>query len=290
MVIDSIPKFVGMAYAIVATIMIVMMFRRGKFSMRIGYVFLVVSTLVGLLVFAPMLPLQFQTVLLGNTGQLGVPIAFAIIVLIAFVVLSFAFGRAFCGHVCPIGAVQELAYLLPLKKLRISSKAVTIAFRLAVFLAFVILATISSVGLLKYLGVGDFFHLDFGAAYLYVFLTLFIISAFAYRPFCRFLCPYGALLSIAAIKSRFRLQRNENCIDCGKCEEVCPTNEAGITDLKQECYMCNRCRDACPTNAIVYVRKLTAVQQEESSAGLQPVSGGNRAGGNRSAGATVDST
>ena len=279
MVIDSIPKFVGMAYAIVATIMIVMMFRRGKFSMRIGYGFLVVSTLFGLLVFAPMLPLQFQTVLLGNTKQLGVPIAFAIMVLVVFVVLAFAFGRAFCGHVCPIGAVQELAYLLPLKKLRISRKAVPIAFRFAVFVAFLILAVAASIGMLKYLGVKDFFHLDFGAAFFYVFLTLLIISAFAYRPFCRFLCPYGVLLSIAAIKSRFRLQRNENCIDCGKCEEVCPTNEAGRTDLKQECYMCNRCKEACPSNAIVYVRKLTAVQQEEPSPGLQPVSGGNRDGG-----------
>ena len=35
---------------------------------------------------------------------------------------------------------------------------------------------------------------------------------------------------------------------------ICPTNEAGINDLKQECYLCNRCKDVCSVDAIEYVR------------------------------------
>jgi polyferredoxin len=100
--------------------------------------------------------------------------------------------------------------------------------------------------MLRYLGIEDFFTLHTGSMFFWVFLIIVIISIFVYRPFCRLACPYGALLSLAAIKGKFKLRRNENCINCKKCSEVCPTNEAGWTNLKQECYMCNRCQKACP--------------------------------------------
>jgi ferredoxin-type protein NapH len=255
MVIDSIPKVAGMAYAIVASILIVVLLRRGKFSRRVGYLFLVFSVIFGFLVFAPMLPYQFQTLLLGNVKGLGAPIALAVVVLVAFVVLAFAFGRTFCGYVCPIGAVQELPYLLPLKKLEIRGKTISTASRLLVLVTFVVLALVLSVGILRYLGVRDFFYLEFGSGLFYIFLALVVASAFLYRPFCRFLCPYGALLSLAAGKSRFRLRRTDACTDCGTCETVCPTNEAGRGDSKQECYLCNRCKEVCPENAIQYGRR-----------------------------------
>ena len=263
MPVDSIPKVVGMAYAVVATLTIVYLLRRGVFSRKAGYLFLVASTLVGFLVTAPMLPNQLQTLLLGNTRQLDAPVAIAVLVLVLFVVLAFAFGRVFCGYACPIGALQELAYHLPVKKLRVRSKAVPIVFRLLFFLAFVVLAVTWSIGILKYLGIADFFHLNLDSAFSYSFLALVIMSTFLYRPFCAFLCPYGALQALASIKARFKLRRTELCIDCGKCEQVCPTNEAGNTHLKQECYMCNRCREVCPVDAIQYARKQVAGQQED---------------------------
>jgi len=260
MVIESVPKIVGMAYAIIATIIIFMLLRRGKFSKRIGYIFLAVSSLFGFLIFAPMLPYQLQAVILGNVKQLGAPIALTIAVMILFIVLAFMFGRTFCGYVCPIGTLQELVYNIPTKKLRINNKVIPVVFHYIFFIAFVTVALTLSVGLLKYLGVRDFFYLNTPSAFFYVFLGLLIISAFVYRPFCLFLCPYGVLLSLAAIKSRFKLSRNENCTDCGECEEVCPTFEAGRTDLKQECYICARCQYVCPNNAIEYTRKQESKQ------------------------------
>lgn len=269
MVIESIPKVVGMAYAIIATMMVVVMMKRGKFSKRKGYVLLVISTLFGFLVFAPMLPYQFQSVILGKTQQLAVPIALAVVVLCAFVVLAFAFGRAFCGYVCPIGTIHELVYHLPVKKLRIGVKAIPVVFRLAFFTAFIALAAGASVGLLKYIGVKDLFYLNASSAWFFVFLALVIASVFVYRPFCRFLCPYGVLLSLASIGSRFGLVRTDACVDCGKCEKTCPTKEAGRTDLKQECYLCNRCKDICPKNAIVYGRRRDVVGQQAKEAVFQ---------------------
>lgn len=266
MVIESIPTVVGMAYAIVTTMIIVVMMRRGRFSEGKGHVFLVLSTLIGFLVFAPMLPYQFQSVILGKTQQLGAPIALAVVVLCAFVVLAFVFGRVFCGYVCPIGTVQELAYHLPVRKLRISVKAVPVAFRLAFFVAFIAMAVGASMGLLKYIGVRDFFYLGASSAWFFVFLGLVIASVSIYRPFCRFLCPYGVPLSLASIGSRFGLVQTDTCVDCGKCEKACPTSEAGRTDLKQECYLCNRCKEICPKNAIVYGRKRRSVRQSEEAA------------------------
>ena len=270
MVIDSIPKVVGMAYAIIATFVIVILLRKGKFSRRKGYIFLVASTLFGFLVFAPMLPLQLQTVIMGNAKQLGAPLPLAIVVLVVFIVLAFAFGRSFCGYVCPIGTVQELTYLLPLKKLKISNKAITIAFRLIFSIAFVILAVAFSIGLLKYLGVKDFFNLDSVSVFFWGFLAITVISIFLYRPFCRLACPYGVLLSLAVIKGRFKLKRNENCTNCKKCIEACPTNEVGWTDLKQECYMCYRCKEVCPVNGMEYTRRHISEQERKKAVGTTP--------------------
>ena len=270
MVIDSIPQVVGMAYAIIATLVIVILLRKGKFSRRKGYIFLVVSTLFGFLVFAPMLPLQLQTILMGNVKQIEAPLPLAIVVLVVFIVLAFAFGRSFCGHVCPIGTIQELIYLLPSKKLKISNKAITIAFRLIFSIAFVILAVAFSIGLLKYLGVKDFFHLDIASVFFWVFLAIMVISIFLYRPFCRLACPYGVLLSLAVIKGRFKLRRNENCINCKKCIEACPTNEVGWTDLKQECYMCYRCKEICPVDGMEYTRRYISEQERKKAVGTTP--------------------
>jgi polyferredoxin len=120
---------------------------------------------------------------MGNVKQIEAPLPLAIVVLVAFIVLAFAFGRSFCGHVCPIGTVQELIYLLPSKKLKISNKAITIVFRIIFSIAFVILAVAFSTGLLKYLGVKDFFHLDTASVFFWAFLAILSISIFLYRPF-----------------------------------------------------------------------------------------------------------
>ncbi|MDM8000641.1 MAG: 4Fe-4S binding protein [Dehalococcoidia bacterium] len=253
MVIESIPKAAGMAFAVVVSLLVIVLLVRGKFNRRMGLALLVAATLMGFLVFAPMLPNQFQVLLLGKTKQLGVPVPLAGAILFLFVAISFVVGRSFCGYACPIGAVQELVYKLPGKKLVLRNKKVTQVFRLASLAAFLVLTVVFSLGMLNYLGVHDFFYLDL-TWYFLVFLAILILGVFLYRPFCRLACPYGAILSLAAIKGIFKLRRNGNCNECGECELVCPTNEAGANDLKQECYLCHRCVEACKKGGISYGR------------------------------------
>jgi polyferredoxin len=257
MVIESIPKAVGMGFAVLVSLLVsllvIVLLLRGKFNRRIGYLLLAASTLMGFLVFAPMLPNQFQVLLLGKTKQLGVPIPLAGAVLFLFVGMTFALGRSFCGYACPIGAVQELVFLLPGKKLRIKNKTISLAFRLVSLVAFLVLALGFSIGMLRYLGFRDFFYLEI-TGFFFVFLALVVLGVFLYRPFCRFLCPYGTILSLAAIKGVFKLRRNDDCNECGECEVVCPTDEAGAANLKQECYLCHRCVEACKRKGISYGR------------------------------------
>ncbi|MEA3558408.1 MAG: 4Fe-4S binding protein [Candidatus Thermoplasmatota archaeon] len=252
---ENIPKVVGMVYAVVALAILVYLFLSNRFNRKIGYVFLVISSIVGFLVFAPMFPHQFQLLVLRDTDSLGAPIPMVLVGLLLFIAVTFVFGRLFCGYICPIGAVQELIYLLPVKKFKIKNKAIPIVFRGVFTAGLIISGLLFSIGILRYTGVSDFFNLNVSSIFFYIFPILLLISIFVYRPFCRFLCPYGVFLSLASSIGIFKLRRNDRCIECGKCETACPTNEAGRDDLKQECYMCNRCRDVCPVSAVEYRRK-----------------------------------
>ncbi|MHA1207543.1 MAG: 4Fe-4S binding protein, partial [Candidatus Hodarchaeales archaeon] len=87
------------------------------------------------------------------------------------------------------------------------------------------------------------------------FLSLLIIgilSIFLYRPWCRFLCPFGAGSGFLGQFSSVKYRRTDACTDCGLCERVCPTQEAAADSKKGECYYCNRCIEICPHDAITF--------------------------------------
>lgn len=255
MIFENAPKFIGLLYAVFVIILLAVLLRKNKFTNKIGLLFLFLSTFFGFLFFAPMMPVSFQFLLLQDTEALGAPIPMAALGLILVLVLTFLFGRFFCGYVCPIGALQELASRLPIKQKKTSNQKAVMLIHVFFFVLFIILGIVFSVNMLSFFGIADFFNLNFTSLFVAVFVLLLVLSIVVYRPFCRFVCPYGLLLSLAALKSVFQLTRNENCIDCGICEKHCPTDEATVKSFKQECYLCMRCKEVCPKEGISYEKK-----------------------------------
>jgi polyferredoxin len=247
-------QLIGVIFAAVSVCILAYLFKTGRFTRRIGYVFLIMATILGFLVFSPMFPVQLQILILGQQIA-GVPAILPLILMILFVIITLVLGRPFCGYLCPIGAVQELAFTIPGKKYINGHKKTTMILR-GLFLVTVLVAgLLLSAGLVNMLGPGSFFKATFLAVSFWIFAGLLAVSIFVYRPFCRVACPYGVFLSLASFKSVFKIRRNDKCIDCGKCEKVCPTGEAGRNDGKAECYMCNRCVEVCPVDGLEYSRK-----------------------------------
>ncbi|MDD4308073.1 MAG: 4Fe-4S binding protein [Thermoplasmata archaeon] len=245
---------IGVIIALASTGVLAYLFKTGKFTRKAGYAFLLIAVLCGFLVFSPMFPVQIESLILGEQIA-GVPIVVPLILLGAFILLALVLGRVFCGYLCPIGAVQELPYTVPTKKYFKGHKKATTIARLIFFAAILLMGLGVTFGLMGLLGTESFFRLAYLTITFWIFVAILAISAFIYRPFCRVACPYGVFMSLAAWKSIFKIRRNDNCIDCGKCEKVCPTGEAARNDGKSECYMCNRCVEICPVGGLDYKRK-----------------------------------
>jgi ferredoxin len=137
---------------------------------------------------------------------------------------TFLFGRVFCAGVCPFGALQELVNV---KNFRLS-KAVSAVLSIIpwIYLVFAILyaATQSQFIICRFdpfIGIfrlgGDIGMIVFGG-------LLLIASVFTGRPFCRFLCPYGALLSLFARFSIRQVSITSTCINCDLCRHACPVD------------------------------------------------------------------
>ncbi|MCG7845034.1 MAG: 4Fe-4S binding protein, partial [Methanomassiliicoccales archaeon] len=152
-------------------------------------------------------------------------------------------------RVCPPGAIQELAYLAPLKKIRLSS-TLTVKVRWVMFAIIVMTSVVLSLNLTKLLGLQDLFSLTFSLGFI-AFLAIIVASTVIYRPFCRLFCPFGALSSLFSGYSILGVKRNEECVECGRCEKVCPPQvlkeRAGA-----ECYLCGRCMETCQKGALRY--------------------------------------
>ena len=81
---------------------------------------------------------------------------------------------------------------------------------------------------------------------------LFIASVFVQNFWCRYLCPYGALMGLASLLSPTRIRRDpELCIDCAKCAKACPSHlpvDTLIQIRSAECLGCLECVAVCPAD------------------------------------------
>ena len=89
----------------------------------------------------------------------------------------------------------------------------------------------------------------------FTILVLFIVlSVLFYRPFCKWICPLGAIYSLFNRVSFLKIQvDHEKCIGCRKCIRACKMDvKVTETPNHPECIRCGECMKACPTDAICY--------------------------------------
>jgi polyferredoxin len=186
--------------------------------------------------------------------------------------ISLFFSRIFCGYVCPLGATQELISMVRFKpvldyNMEIKNNRFLPYVRWLFFGGFFILILILGFEITIFMNpMNGFLFLWYPTNLFFIIpVTLLIgtmiMSFFSYRPFCRYVCPFGAIASLVARISPLRIRRTEACIDCGLCEKICPTQVGFQNSKKGECYLCNRCIDFCSNYMFVDIRKLSQINQ-----------------------------
>jgi Fe-S-cluster-containing hydrogenase component 2 len=166
-----------------------------------------------------------QNVTLGlASDSYAIPL-FVLLLFLLPIVFALFFGRVFCAGVCPLGALQEVVNIKNYKL----SKAVTSVLSIFpwIYLGFAVLFAVTNSGFIicrfdPFVGI---FRLGGELPLLLFGILLLIFSIFIGRPFCRFICPYGAILSIfSRISFRQVKITKKECINCQLCHNACPVD------------------------------------------------------------------
>jgi ferredoxin len=138
-------------------------------------------------------------------------------------VFSLFFGRVFCAGVCPHGALQDLVLLKPLKVPSWLEQGLSIL-PFIILGAGVWLAASGAIFLFcHYDPIVPVFRLNGRSLMVIAGVAILLLATVIGRPYCRFLCPYGALLKMTAAVSRKRVRVTpDRCTQCRLCEQSCP--------------------------------------------------------------------
>ncbi|GFI31850.1 putative electron transport protein YccM [Lachnospiraceae bacterium] len=186
-------------------------------------------------------------------------------------------GRFVCGWLCPFGLIQDLLHKLPFwKKLEtFRGDRLLRKLKYIILLIFVILMPMVLVDVLGQ-GAPYFCKLicpagtleggiplvllnqsmqnALGLLYAWknlLLLVTILLSILIYRPFCKYICPLGAVYSVFNPISVFRYRVDqEACINCGVCAKVCKMQVNPAKNANHpECIRCGVCRNSCPVKA-----------------------------------------
>ncbi|MBS1876574.1 MAG: 4Fe-4S binding protein [Acidobacteria bacterium] len=211
------------------------------------------------------------------TGQIPAVHPATLFLITAFLSMSLVLRKAFCSWLCPVGTVSEWLwkagrsifgrnFALP-RWLDVGLRSLKyILMGLFVY----VVAAMSVDGIRAFLDSPYGLIADVKMLNLFRLMTtttaivlgvLAVASIFVQNFWCRYLCPYGALMGLAALASPLRIRRNaQACIDCGKCAKACPSRlpvDVLVQIRSAECLGCMECVNVCPAEGALDMKALS---------------------------------
>jgi polyferredoxin len=195
-------------------------------------------------------------------------------ILIAILIISLVLKKAFCGWLCPVGTLSEGLWRLG-KRLFKRNLTVprwldyplrSLKYLLMGFFVWSVagMSTDALEGFIysPYNKMADvkmyLFFAELSGFALGTIVVLMLLSVVVKNFWCRYLCPYGALLGMTSFLAQYKITRNaETCVDCELCTRVCPSNikvhTAGRV-VSDECMSCMECVAVCPVKNTLEVK------------------------------------
>ena len=194
------------------------------------------------------------------------------------ILIGALFGRLVCGLLCPFGFVQDLLYKIPTPKFKIPAKLDRVLryMKYLILLTFVILLPMFLVdafgngapyfcklicpagtlgGALPLLAKNEGLRSTIGFLFFWKLSILIVVAAlsiFTYRPFCKYICPLGALYSFFNKVGFYKMEFvSDKCVNCGLCERACKMDiSVRANPNSLECIRCGACTAACRHGAL----------------------------------------
>jgi ferredoxin len=152
----------------------------------------------------------------------AVPVGVVAFFVLPLVLALFA-GRSFCAGVCPHGALQDLVLLKPIKVPPWLEQALSVLPYIYLGAGVLFAATGSAFIICQYDPFVPIFRMSGRSLMVLSGVALLLLGVFVGRPYCRFLCPYGALLKLGSMVAKWRVRVTPNyCTQCRLCEASCP--------------------------------------------------------------------
>jgi polyferredoxin len=164
-------------------------------------------------------------------------------------------GKFFCGKICPVGYAQDLIFKIPffvkIKTFKFD-KYIRLLKYISILINFLLLPILAALGI--YQAVQNNRESEPPIIVMVIILVILMaITVIVRRPYCKYLCPIGAVSSLFNKFSFYKYKiLNAKCIKCGACSKVCKMNIVPYQmNNSLECIRCGLCKKICPKNAIV---------------------------------------